>query len=187
MEFTKLVEPLLRKNLPFLAKYDANGLYLYFNTIRKSFIRVEADELTYNLHTALRYEIEKKIFTGDVKVSELPEVWNDTFDEFFGMRPPNDAQGVLQDVHWSWGSMGYFATYTLGNVVLGEIWHKLGDGKTITDAIESGDPAKLKDWLGQKIHRYGSVYTPKDLQMKAFGEAYNPDRLLDYFEAKFLR
>lgn len=185
-EFVEFIEPLLRKNLKFLAKYDSESLYYYFNTVRKSFIRVEADELTYNLHTALRYEIEKKILAEQVKVSELPEVWNDTFDEYFGIEPPDDARGVLQDVHWSWGSFGYFATYTLGNVVLGMIWHKLGDGEAITDAIQGGDPAELKVWLGKNIHQCGSVYAPKELQQKVFGEAYNPQRLLDYYRSKFL-
>ena len=186
-EFVNLVYPLLKKNLNFLSKHDVEDVYYYVNTVRKSFIRVDADELTYNLHTALRYDIEKKLLTNDVKVSELPDLWNDTFDEFFGMHPPDDAQGVLQDVHWSWGSLGYFPTYSLGNVVLGMIWHKMGDGTAVREAVNAGDPAKLKVWLGSNIHRWGSVYTPKDLQQRVFGEAYNPDRLLAYYESKFLK
>jgi len=185
-EFVNLVYPLLRKNLNFLSKYDREDIYYYVNTIRKSYIRVEADELTYNLHTALRYEIEKQILEGKAKVSELPEIWNDTFEEYFGMKPPDDAHGVLQDVHWSWGSFGYFATYTLGNVVLGMIWHKLGDGRAVRESVESGDLTKLKGWLGTHIHRWGSVYSPKELQRRVFGEAYNPEHLLNYYEQKFL-
>ena len=109
-EFVKLVSPLLRKNLPFIRRYDDESLYRYFNTVRKSFIRVDADELTYNFHTAVRYEVEKKVISGDVKVSEIPSFWNETFDDYFGIRPKNDAEGALQDVHWSNGSFGYFAT-----------------------------------------------------------------------------
>ena len=185
-EFVGLVDPLLRKNLPFLSGYDDEQLYYYFNTVRKSFIRVEADELTYNFHTALRYEVEKKAIAGEAKVAELPELWNDTFEEYLGMRPKNDAEGVLQDVHWSGGSFGYFATYTLGNVVLGMIWHKMRDGELVRGAVGRGDLMELRGWLGREIHQYGATYAPKDLQMRVFGEAYNPERLLKYLNTKFV-
>ena len=185
-EFVRLVDPLLRKNLAFVRRYDDESLYHYFNTVKKSFIRVDADELTYNFHTALRYEVEKKVIAGDVKVSEIPSLWNDTFDEYLGMRPKNDAEGVLQDVHWSQGSFGYFATYTLGNVVAAMIWHKLKDGAVIRGALQKGVVLQLKEWLGTNIHRYGATYSPKELQERVFGEAYNPERLLDYFGQKFL-
>jgi len=185
-EFVGLVDPLLRKNLPFLSGYDDEQLYYYFNTVRKSLIRVEADELTYNFHTALRYEVEKKAIAGEAKVAELPELWNDTFEEYLGMRPKNDAEGVLQDVHWSGGSFGYFATYTLGNVVLGMIWHKMRDGELVRGAVGRGDLMELRGWLGREIHRYGATYAPKDLQMRVFGEAYNPERLLKYLNTKFV-
>jgi carboxypeptidase Taq len=185
-EFVKLLGPLLRKNLRFVRKHDDEDLYKYINTVRKSFIRVDADELTYNFHTALRYEVEKKVIAGDVKVGEIPSLWNDTFEEYLGMRPRNDAEGALQDVHWSSGSFGYFATYTLGNIVAAMIWHKMKDGAVIRGAVEKGDVLPLKEWLGTSIHRYGSTYSPKELQDRVFGEAYNPERLLTYFNRKFL-
>ncbi len=185
-EFTKLVNPLLKKNIPFVARYSPEQVYFYFNTVKTSPIRVDADELTYNLHIALRYEIEKKMLNGDVSVSELPEVWNETFENYLGMRPKNDAEGVLQDIHWSGGMLGYFPTYSLGNVVLGMIWHKMGDGELVRKSVGKGDLMKLRKWLQINIHRWGAVYSPKDLQMKLFGEAYNPDRLLKYYETKFL-
>lgn len=185
-EFVKLLDPLLRKNLPFIKDYDGESLYHYFNTVRKSFIRVDADELTYNFHTALRYEVEKKVISGDVRVSEIPSLWDDMFDEYLGMRPKNDAEGVLQDIHWSNGSFGYFATYTLGNVVAAMIWHKMKDGAQIREALQAGDVMQLKSWLGKSIHRYGSIYPPRELQEKVFGESYNPDRLMAYFDQKFL-
>ena len=185
-EFVKVVDPLLRKNLAFVKGHDDESLYRYFNTVKRSFIRVDADELTYNFHTALRYEVEKKVIAGDVKVSEVPALWNETFDDFLGMTPKNDAEGVLQDVHWSNGSFGYFATYTLGNIVAAMIWHKMKDGALIREALQKGDVLKLKEWLGTNIHRYGAIYTPKALQEKVFGEAYNPERLLAYFGQKFL-
>ncbi len=184
-EFVKLLDPLLRKNLPFVRRYDDEALYKYFNTVRKSYIRVEADELTYNFHTALRYEIEKKVIAGDASVAEIPSLWNETFEDYLGMRPKNDTEGCLQDVHWSQGSWGYFATYTLGNVVAAMIWHKMKDGAAIRGALEEGDVLQLKEWLGTNIHRHGSVYAPKELQKKVFGEAYNPARLLQYLGTKF--
>ena len=182
----RLLDPILRKNLKFVRGYDDEQLYLYFNTVRKSFIRVEADELSYNFHTALRYDIEKKVIAGEVKVAEVPSLWNDTFEDYLGMRPKNDAEGVLQDIHWSGGSFGYFATYTLGNVVAAMIWHKMKDGEFIRRALRKRDVVELKEWLGVNIHRHGSIYPPKELQEKVFGEAYNPERLLAYLERKFL-
>ena len=184
-EFVKLMSPILRKNLPMVKGYSDEALYRYFNTVRKSFIRVDADELTYNFHTALRYEVEKKVIAGEVAVSEVPHLWNDTFEEFLGMRPKNDAEGALQDVHWSGGSFGYFATYTLGNIVAAMIWHKMNDGGAIRAALEEGDILQLKEWLGKNIHRYGSMYAPKELQKRTFGEAYNQERLVQYLSRKF--
>jgi carboxypeptidase Taq len=184
-EFVKLVDPLMRENLPFLRGYDDEKIYSYFNTVRRSLIRVDADELTYNFHTAVRYEVEKKVIGGEVKVSELPSLWNDTFDDFLGMRPKTDAEGVLQDVHWSGGSFGYFATYTLGNIVAAMIWHKMKDGAFVREALEKGDVMVLREWLRSNIHRYGSTYTPKVLQQKVFGETYSTERLLQYLNAKF--
>ena len=184
--FVRLIDPTLRRYLPFVKKYDAEQLYLYFNTVRKSFIRVEADELTYNFHTAIRYDVEKKVIAGDAKVSEIPSLWNDTFEDYLGIRPRKDSEGALQDIHWSGGSFGYFATYTLGNVVAAMIWHKMKDGEFIRRALQRGDVIELKEWLGANIHRRGSIYPPKELQEKVFGEAYNPERLLTYLERKFL-
>ncbi len=184
--FAKLAYPLLRKNLPSISRYDDEELYLYFNTVRRSMIRVDADELTYNLHIAVRYEIEKKMLEGKVSVSELPEFWKDTFEDYVGRRPSKDSDGVLQDVHWGGGSIGYFPTYSLGNVVLGMIWHKMGDGRLIDDSVTKGDLTPLRRWLGTNIHRWGATYSPKELQMRTFGEAYNPDWLLSYLSHKFL-
>lgn len=184
--FTKLVYPLLKKNLPFVSHYDEEQLYLYFNTVKRSMIRVEADELTYNLHIAVRYEIEKQMIEDKVKVSELPELWNETFENFLGIAPSKDSEGILQDIHWSGGSIGYFPTYSLGNVVMGMIWHKMNDGHLIEDSIAAGDLGVLRSWLEAKLHRWGATYSPKDLQTRLFGETYNPERLLGYLTRKYL-
>jgi len=184
--FSKLITPLLKKNLKLVSGYGSEQLYLYFNTVRRSLIRVDADELSYNLHIALRYELEKKMLTGEVSVSELPAVWNETCDEYLGVTPKNDSEGVLQDIHWSGGSLGYFPTYSLGNVILGMTWHKLRDGASVTKAVETGDIMLLRKWLQTNIHRWGAVYSPKVLQTRLFGEEYNPDRLMQYLETKYL-
>jgi len=184
-EFVRILDPLLRKNLSFIAPYDCDQLYYYFNSVKKSFIRVDADELTYNLHIALRYEVEKRLIAGDMRVSEVPELWNDTFEKYLGMRPRNDAEGVLQDVHWSGGSFGYFPSYSLGNIVVGMIWHEMKDGEFVREAVGRGDLTSLRTWLKTRIHRYGATYSPKVLQEKVFGDAYNPAGLLAYLSEKF--
>ncbi len=121
---------MLREQLDFVAPYDDEQLFYYFNLVKPGLIRVDADELTYNFHTALRYELEKKVIGGEISASELPEMWNDTMEEYLGIRPPNDAMGVLQDVHWSHGDFGYFPTYTLGNVIAGMLWYNIRKDST---------------------------------------------------------
>jgi carboxypeptidase Taq len=184
--FVSLVSPMLREELSFLSKYDDQELYQYFNRVRPSLIRVEADEVTYNFHTALRYELEKKLLSGDIKASELPSIWNDTMEDYLGVKPENDAQGVLQDVHWSGGSMGYFPTYSLGNVIAGMIWYNMRKDIDLDKNVRSGDFAPIKAWLYDRIHKYGATYTPKELAKRSLGESFNPDRLIEYLEWKYL-
>ncbi|SRR5579863_2494730 len=184
--FVSLTSPMLKEELSFLAKYDDEELYLYFNRVKPSLIRVEADELTYNFHTALRYELEKKVLAGDLGTSELPSVWNDTVEEYLGIRPRNDAEGILQDIHWSGGSFGYFPTYTLGNVIAGMIWVNIRKALDLENTIRSGNFAPIKAWLYKKVHRYGAMYSPKELARRSLGETFNPDRLVEYLEWKYL-
>src|SRR5215204_4892625 len=125
LPFVQLIAPLIRKQLSFANQATDDELYLYFNNVKADYIRVDADEVTYNLHIAIRYEIEKKIFEDELSVSEIPEFWNDRMDQLLGMRPTKDSQGVLQDTHWSSGLFGYFPTYTLGNLVSAIIASKM--------------------------------------------------------------
>lgn len=184
--FASLVLPILKRNLPFLSRYSSEKIYRYFNMVRPSLIRVDADELTYNFHIALRYDIEKKLIGGELSVSDLPALWNDTMQDYLGVRPKKDSEGVLQDIHWSGGSFGYFPCYSLGNVIAGIVWHSIKKEMSLKDAIKRRDFERVKGWLKEKVHKWGSTYAPKELQMKAFGEAYNPERLLSYLEDKFL-
>ncbi|AFA40412.1 Zn-dependent carboxypeptidase [Pyrobaculum oguniense TE7] len=180
-EFVAKMSPILRKHLD-LAKYTDEDLFYYFNTVRPSLIRTEADEVTYNLHILLRYRLERLMITGEVKVKELPELWNNEMDRLLGVRPKNDAEGVLQDIHWSHGSIGYFPTYTLGNVVAAMIYYKHG---RVRELIAEGNIAAVKEYLREKVHKWGSVYPPKELLVRSFGDTYNAEYLVKYLEEKY--
>ncbi len=186
--FVQLIAPLVRKQVSFANQATDEELYLYFNTVKPDFIRVDADEVTYNLHIAIRYEIEKKIIGDELTVSEIPGFWNDRMEELLGVRPTEDSQGVLQDTHWSSGLFGYFPTYTLGNLVSAIIGSKMRkDLKDYEENIRKGDFKPIREWLRLKIHQYGSVYAPKVLLNNIFNEGYNPDYFVRYIENKFLQ
>ncbi len=182
-EFVHLIYPLLKERLPFLKDYSEDDVYRYFNIVRPSLIRVDADEVTYNFHIALRYEIEKGLIANKLSVSDLPSLWNDFMDKYLGVRPRNDAEGVLQDIHWSQGSFGYFPTYTLGNVIAGMIYAKLPQLK---DKVINRRFNEIREFLRDRICRHGAIYPPKELLMRAFNDTYNPDYLLNYLREKYL-
>lgn len=181
-EFSDLVVPILKKNLNFLEKYSSEDIYRYLNRVSPTMIRVDSDEITYNFHIALRYELEKKLINGTIDPSDAPEIWNDFMEKYVGKRPNNYGEGILQDVHWSGGSFGYFPTYSLGNVVAAMFWHD-GNYRTM---IKEGRFSDIKGALNEKLHKYGSIYAPKDVLKKSFGEEYNPDHLLSYLKDKYL-
>jgi carboxypeptidase Taq len=178
---------LLKKHLPFATKASEGDLYLYFNQVKPDYIRVDADEVTYNLHIAIRYEAEKKILGDELSVSEIPQFWNDRMEQLLGVRPTEDSQGVLQDTHWSSGLFGYFPTYTLGNLVSAIIASKMSqDLKEYEENIREGNFGLIREWLAKRIHQHGSVYAPKVLLRDSFGEGYNPDYFVNYLESKYL-
>jgi len=187
LPFVQLIAPLIRKQVSFANQATDNELYLYFNNVKPDYIRVDADEVTYNLHIAIRYEIEKKIFGDELSVSEIPEFWNDRMDKLLGVRPTKDSQGVLQDTHWSSGLFGYFPTYTLGNLVSAIIASKMRkDLEDYEEDIKKGNFKPIREWLRLKIHQHGSVYAPKVLLNNNFNEGYNPDYFMTYIETKYL-
>jgi len=178
---------LIRKKVSFASVATDDELYLYFNNVKADYIRVDADEVTYNLHIALRYEIEKKIFGDDLSVWEIPEFWNDRMEQILGVRPTTDSEGVLQDTHWSSGLFGYFPTYTLGNLVSAIIDSKMRkDLEDYEEHIRMGNFKPIREWLRSKIHRHGSVYSPKVLLDKSLNEGYNPNYFITYIETKYL-
>jgi carboxypeptidase Taq len=185
-EFTELLYPIMKKYLPFLDGHSVENVYKYFNMVKPSLIRVDADELTYNFHIILRYEVEKKLIGGELNVSDVPAYWNDKMEELIGVRPKNDAEGVLQDIHWSGGGIGYFPTYSLGNIIGGMIRNRIQKDMDLKDNVKRGDLTSIKSWLKSHIHNSGATYSPKELQRKLLGDTYNPGHLVDYLEEKYI-
>lgn len=186
--FWKVALPWYREHFPEAPSWDAATLNRIANKVSTGFVRVEADEVTYNLHVMLRYEIEKQLFNGDLTVKELPNAWNTMFEEWFGVVVPNDRLGCLQDIHWSMGAFGYFPTYTLGNLyaaqLLESMSEELGD---IDELVESGDWSPLLAWLRPRIHAQGSRMSPSELIEQATGSAPSPEPFLRYVESKYSR
>jgi len=156
------------------------------SAVRPGLIRGDADEVTYGLHIILRFELERELLAGTVAVSDLPEVWNARMNEFLGVDVPDDAHGVLQDMHWSVGLFGYFPTYQLGNVISVQIWDRaraeLGD---LEEQFSRGEFAPLREWLHEQIYRHGSRYAPSELLRRVTGSGIDPEPYLKYLHAKF--
>ncbi|MDT8719053.1 carboxypeptidase M32 [Clostridium sp. 19966] len=160
--------------------------YKGINEVLPSLIRTEADELSYSIHVIIRYEIEKDLINGRVKVQDLPKVWNAKYKEYLGVEPSNDAEGVLQDVHWSDGSFGYFPSYALGNLYGAQFLNKLTkDIPNIFKDIEAGNLSTLHTWLKDNIHCYGAVYEPQELIKKVTGEELKAKYFIDYLKEKY--
>ncbi len=157
------------------------------NEVRPSFIRVEADEATYNLHIVLRFELELDLVSGDLAVAELPGAWNERFTKLLGLTPPTDAEGCLQDIHWSFGGVGYFPTYTLGNLYAAQFMHtvmKEVGGDALAGAFRAGDFMPLRSWLRERIHSHGRRFRAADLCRRATGEPLSPAPFLRYLSEK---
>lgn len=156
------------------------------NKVENSLIRIEADELTYNLHIIIRYEIEKELFNNGLSVKDLPKVWNEKYEQYLGIVPPNDGLGVLQDVHWSGGSFGYFPSYSLGNMYGAQIAHTLKkELPEFDELVAAGNFTPIREWLIAKIYRFGKSRKPAELIQEITGEDLNPDYLADYLEQKY--
>ena len=185
--FWKHYLPRLREVFPQqLEGVSMERFYAAVNQVEPSFIRVEADEVTYNLHILLRFELERELLEGKVPVAELPEAWNGRMESYLGIRPPNDAQGVLQDVHWSSGLLGYFPTYTLGNLYAAQFHNQaLEEMPDLLEQVEEGRLGGLKAWLNEKIHARGRRVTADELIAEVSGEPLEADYFMDYLETKF--
>lgn len=168
------------KNVPLDAFYRA------VNKVEPSLIRVEADEATYNLHVMLRVEIELGLIEGTLQVKDLPEVWTAKMQEYLGLTPPDAGRGVLQDIHWAAGLFGYFATYTLGNLISAQLWETFGRIHPSRDAdIRRGDFNALLTWLRESLHQYGRKFEPQELVQRTTGRPVDPEPYLRYLETKY--
>ena len=155
------------------------------NKVQPSPIRIEADEATYSLHIILRFELEQELIAGEVEPADLPRVWNERMHDYLGVEVTDDAHGVLQDVHWSRGTIGYFSTYALGNVISVQIWDKvLEDVPDLYDHIERGDLTLLTDWLREKLWRHGRKFTPQETLERVVGGGMDPEPYLRYLSSK---
>lgn len=168
-----------------LSKLSLEEIYKGINEVNPSLIRVEADELTYSLHIMIRYEIEKGVLSGEYMIKDLPKIWNEKMYEYLGITPENDSEGVLQDVHWSCGLIGYFPSYALGNVYSVQILNAMKKDINVIGALERGELNKIREWLREKIHRYGKLKTPKEIMVSVTGEELNPVCYIEYLKEKY--
>jgi len=169
--------------------YSVDDYYAYFNHVKPDFLRVEADEITYHTHVIIRYEIEKGLIEGTIDIDNIVDYWNDSYEKNLGIRPTNYADGILQDIHWSMGAMGYFSTYSTGTI-LSATWKKqleseLGNIKNLSKTNDG--IAKIQYWLGQNIHQYGSTYIFDKLVKKVTGESMSLKPWKEYLEDKYLK
>ena len=164
---------------------EPEALYRAVNRVRPSLIRVEADEVTYGLHIILRFELEQELIEGRVAVAELPQVWNARMHEYLGIEVPDDAHGVLQDVHWSAGLVGYFSTYALGNLIAGQLWQRAHvDLPELESQLAAGELMGLREWLREHVHRHGSKFTSGELLQRVVGGPIEVPPFIDYLKAK---
>lgn len=198
---SRLWENLVGRSLPFweyfyprlqqlfptqLGSVDLHTFYKGINRVQPSLVRVEADEATYNLHVMLRLELEIALMEGSLAVKDLPEAWNTRMKDYLGVVPANDADGVLQDVHWSGGMIGYFSTYALGNLISAQLWECIQrDLPGLDDQIRCGDFSALLDWLRQNIHRHGAKFEPQELIQRITGSRIDPTPYMRYLNTKY--
>jgi carboxypeptidase Taq len=169
-----------------LAGVDVDAFYRAVNKVEPSLIRTEADEVTYNLHVILRFELEKVLLDGTLKVDDAPEAWNAKMKEYLGVTPPNDADGVMQDIHWASGSIGYFPTYTLGNVMAAQLLAAAQRAHPrLSEEFARGEFGTLLAWLREHVHRHGRKFFPQDLLQQATGSRLSPEPYLRYLWQKF--
>ncbi|HNS36837.1 MAG TPA: carboxypeptidase M32 [Anaerolineaceae bacterium] len=187
LAFWKFFYPRLKEYFPTqLANVDLQTFYRGINKVKPSYIRVESDEATYNLHIMLRLELEIALMEGSLKPADLPAAWNARFQEYLGLTPPTDKVGVLQDVHWSHGLIGYFPTYALGNLVSCQLWEVLQQAiPDLESQIEHGELGVLLAWLRQNVHTHGSMFEPQELVQKITGSRIDPQPYMRYLKTKF--
>jgi len=179
--------PVAAEYFPHLKKVSLDEMVAYVNRTELSHIRVEADEVTYDLHILLRFEIEKDLFSGDLKVADIPGEWNSRFEKYFGLPVTKDSEGCLQDIHWSMGIFGYFPTYSLGNINAAHLAAAaVRQDPSLTQAMDKADYSGLLDWMRKNIHEKGSLYLPSELVTKAAGSPPDATALIEHLKLRYL-
>ncbi len=185
-EFWTSFMPKLKKAAPSLANVELDKFVRAINKVELSKIRIEADEVTYNLHVIIRFEIERDLFADKIAVNELPEVWNQKYADYLGVKVEDDSEGVMQDTHWASGLYGYFPSYALGNIYSGQITATITkDLPYWRNQLALGKLNHVNDWLKRNIHSQGDLYDPEDLIKKATGRNLNPEPYLQYLNEKY--
>jgi carboxypeptidase Taq len=183
--FCAWVLPVLRRHLPGFDELDAEGLFRAANGVRPSLVRIEADETTYNLHVVLRFELELALMEGRLRVADLPEAWDAGMERLLGVEVPGPVTGVLQDIHWAAGLIGYFPTYTLGNLIASQLWEQLAaDVPDLGEQVAAGEFATVREWLRGQVHRHGRKLPPRELLRRATGQELSPEPFLGYLRDK---
>lgn len=178
--------PKLQAAFPGLATFDLDRWYRAINKVEPSYIRVEADEVTYNMHTLVRFEVESAVLTGAISVKEIPGFWNEKYQKYLGITPRNDGEGCLQDMHWAGGSIGYFPTYSMGNCLSFQFWNVLKrDLGDVDSLIAGGEFEPILGWLQEKIYRQGCRYTPKELVERVSGKPMGAEDYLAALKVKY--
>lgn len=168
-----------------LGDVPADDFFFAINEVRPSLIRVEADEATYNLHILIRFELERAMLDGEVQAADLPDAWNDKYEKYLGITPPSNSEGVLQDVHWSAGLIGYFPTYSLGNLYAAQFFAQAEtDLGNLSESFAKGEFQPLRDWLREKIHQHGQHFTAAELVERVTGRRLSAQPLLDHLRTK---
>ncbi len=168
-----------------LSGLQPDTLFRAANAVQPSLIRIEADETTYGLHIVLRFELERRLLAGELAVADLPEAWNAGMRDYLGVEVPSDADGVMQDVHWSAGLVGYFPTYAIGNLIAAQLWAALrADLPDVDQQVAGGELAEIRDWLRERVHRHGSRYSDSELLGQVVGGPVQVTPLIEYLTAK---
>ena len=185
-EFLSVILPLIKNEFKSLKNIKLDKFYNEVNYVKASLIRTEADEITFNFHIFIRYEIEKSLINGEIEVKDLPRIWNEKYKEYLGIEPKTDNEGILQDIHWAAGDFGYFPCYVLGNIYGGQLLNKiLEDNKNAIKDLIYGDLTYIDNWLRDNIQKYGAIYKPEELIKRATGKEISTKYYLEYLERKY--
>jgi carboxypeptidase Taq len=185
LPFWRFFKPVLEEYFESFKKYSPEDLWKASNIVERSLIRTESDEVTYNLHIVVRYEIEKALINEEMKVKDIPAVWNEKMEKYIGVKPERDSEGALQDIHWSHGSFGYFPSYMLGNLYAAQIFSAMKKDLDFERLVEAGKFPDILNWLREKIHTKGRTLEPKDLLKEVTGEELNVDYFISYIREKY--